>query len=121
MPERFNQHYIEVSRELEAEKRRKQMIPTSSHAVAWYDEPVDGLNVDELEQYLYSLEKLKKKVITRADELMMIQKSPALLGQKMFEMGWNNNNNIQMMDKIPANTMVHGGFSFQHGGNVGGF
>ncbi|XP_071719092.1 agamous-like MADS-box protein AGL29 [Rutidosis leptorrhynchoides] len=114
---RFNKHYMAVSEELDKEKKRKN-IPSNSR-LAWYDEPVHDLSLNELERYLWSLEKLKKKVVTRVDELMLIQRSPALLGPKMFQVGWNNNNNnnIQRMNN---NGMFQGGFMFQHGGNGNG-
>ncbi|KAJ0793094.1 putative transcription factor MADS-type1 family [Helianthus annuus] len=76
----FNEHYVEVSRELEAEKKWREMIPTSSSSrLPWFEEGTEGLAVEELEQYLWSLVELEMKVLTRADELMMINKSPALL------------------------------------------
>ncbi|KAK1436088.1 hypothetical protein QVD17_01863 [Tagetes erecta] len=104
----FNQHYAEVSRELEAEKRRREMmIPAGNGGVPWFDEAVDGLPVEELEQYLWSLVELKKKVMTRADELMMINKSPVVLGGfNGVEMGFSG-----------GQTVVNGGgFVFQYGG-----
>ncbi|KAI3683497.1 hypothetical protein L1987_84002 [Smallanthus sonchifolius] len=107
----FNQHYVEVSRELEAEKKRREMIPASIRGRPWFDEPTDGMPAEELEQYLWSLGELKKKVLTRADELVMINKSPAIVGGPVFEMGWN----------VPANAAVNSGFVFQHGGEFGRF
>ncbi|KAI3826509.1 hypothetical protein L1987_00557 [Smallanthus sonchifolius] len=116
----FNKHYVEVSRELEVEKKRREMIPASSRGRPWFDEPTDGLPVEELEQYLWSLGELKKKVLTRADELVMINKSPGMLGGPVFEMGWNGFNGGQTVG-VPANAAVHGGFVFQHGGEIGRF
>ncbi|KAL9996369.1 putative transcription factor MADS-type1 family [Helianthus debilis subsp. tardiflorus] len=72
----FNEHYVEVSKELEVEKKRKEMRPgSSSGGLPWFEEGTEGLAVEELEQYLWSLVELEKKVLTRADELMMINKS----------------------------------------------
>ncbi|KAL7615875.1 hypothetical protein Lser_V15G02524 [Lactuca serriola] len=107
----FNQHYSEVSRELEAEKKRGGMIPESSGESRWYDEPVDGLDVEEIQQYLCSLDELKRKVLTRAVELMMINKS----SDAFF--GWNNG--IQPPVDLPENTGVDGGLSFQYDENFG--
>ncbi|KAD5803477.1 hypothetical protein E3N88_14837 [Mikania micrantha] len=118
----FNQHYVEVSRELEAEKKRREMIPSSSGGgLRWFEEGTDGLEVEELEQYLWSLVELKKKVLTRADELMMINKSPAMLGvPNMFVNGWSGFSGGQTVG-VPTNAAVHGGFVFQHGGEMGRF
>ncbi|XP_023733276.1 agamous-like MADS-box protein AGL62 [Lactuca sativa] len=112
--EEFNQHYSEVSRELEAEKKRGGKIPESSGASRWYEEPVDGLDVEEAQQYLCSLDELKKKVLTRAVELMMINKSSALF--------FGSNNGIQPPVDIPSNAVVDdGGFNFEYDGNFGNF
>lgn len=116
----FNQHYVEVSRELEAEKRRREMmVPAGNGGVPWFDEAVDGLPVEELEQYLWSLVELKKKVMTRADELMMINKSPVVLGGfNGVEMGWGGGQTVG----VPVvNGGGYGGYVFQHGGEVGRF
>nr|GEX66293.1 agamous-like MADS-box protein AGL62 [Tanacetum cinerariifolium] len=86
----FNQHYDEVSRELELEKKRKDMIPEKIGTEFWYVEPIDGMDVTELEQYLSSLQELNKKVLTRVDELMMMNNALALFGSNL-----NNNTPIQ--------------------------
>ncbi|KAL4572703.1 hypothetical protein LXL04_019485 [Taraxacum kok-saghyz] len=99
-----NKHYTEVPRELEAEKKLKETIPVSRGGLRWYDEPVDGMDVEELELYLCSLEELKNKVLTRADELMMINSSK---------------NNIIQPEDISTNTAVDGGLNFKHGDDFG--
>ncbi|XP_076900311.1 agamous-like MADS-box protein AGL29 [Bidens hawaiensis] len=86
MPEgwTFNEHYLEVSKELEAEKKRREMIQETKvlkgGGLLWYEEEVDGMEVDELEQYMLSLLELKRKVLVRADELVMIKNTPICLG-----------------------------------------
>ncbi|KAI3738715.1 hypothetical protein L2E82_28823 [Cichorium intybus] len=113
----FNQHYVEVSRELEAEKKRKGTIPVTSGGIRWYDEAVDGLDVEELQQYLCSLGELKKKVLTRADELMMINKSSTFFGSNESGlMGWNNS--IQPVN-IPTITGGDDGLNLQYGEDFG--
>nr|XP_043631070.1 agamous-like MADS-box protein AGL62 [Erigeron canadensis] len=86
----FNRHYMEVSKELEVEKKRKDMIIESrmvnNSGLPWYEEEnLDGFDVDELEQYLSTLVEMKRKVLVRADELMMIQKTPAFLSPNMLD------------------------------------
>ncbi|XP_071708223.1 agamous-like MADS-box protein AGL62 [Rutidosis leptorrhynchoides] len=79
----FNQHYVKVSKQLEIEKREREMIEESKDAknrgVGWYDESIEEMKVDELELYLYSLVELKRKVLLRADDLMISRKTPNLL------------------------------------------
>ncbi|GJW32501.1 hypothetical protein Tco_0052533 [Tanacetum coccineum] len=79
----FNQHYAEVSCELELEKRHKDMILKKSSSEFWFDEPIDGMDVAELEHYIFSLQELKRKVLTRANELMMINNAPDVFGQSI--------------------------------------
>ncbi|KAL4560927.1 hypothetical protein LXL04_033083 [Taraxacum kok-saghyz] len=100
----FNQHYVELSRAVEAEKKRRETIPASS---GWYDEPVNGMNVEELQAYLCSLGELKNRVLTRADELMMINKSGAFFNSNTYEMGLNKNNIIPPAS-ISTNTAISG-------------
>nr|GEY45026.1 agamous-like MADS-box protein AGL62 [Tanacetum cinerariifolium] len=80
----FNNHYAEVSRELELEMKRKDMIPENSGREFWFDEPIDGMDVAKLEQYIHSLQELKRKVLTRADELCMINNAPAIFSPNMI-------------------------------------
>nr|GEV50289.1 agamous-like MADS-box protein AGL62 [Tanacetum cinerariifolium] len=56
----------------------------------WFDEPIDGMDVGELEEYLSSLQELKTKVLNRADELRMINNALAFFGLNL-----NNNTPIQ--------------------------
>ncbi|GKC86043.1 hypothetical protein Tco_1141760 [Tanacetum coccineum] len=86
----FNQHYAEAQRESELEKKRKDMILEQPCSEFWFDEPIDGMDVAELKQYISSLQKLKRKVLTRVDELMMMNNVPALFGSNV-----NNNTPIQ--------------------------
>nr|XP_043618452.1 agamous-like MADS-box protein AGL62 [Erigeron canadensis] len=113
----FNQHYVKVSKELEAEKKRKEMIPSSSTSnskEAWYEKSVEGMDVRELEEYLYSLGELKKRVLTRADELLMINQTPGWFGPNAVGMGWRNGNH-QMggVGGVPNyKDSFHGGLKF---------
>ncbi|KAI3511758.1 hypothetical protein L1887_18916 [Cichorium endivia] len=115
----FNQHYEEVSRELlDAEMKREETIPVNSGGLRWYDEPVDGMNVEELQEYLCSLEELKKKVMTRADEMMTINNSSAIIGSNVSEMGRNNSIDHQPM-YTPTKAADDGGFHVQDAGDGG--
>ncbi|XP_076917968.1 agamous-like MADS-box protein AGL62 [Bidens hawaiensis] len=123
----FNQHYTEVSRELEAEKKRREMIPSSSSSLPWFERPTEGMDVGELDLFLWSLLELRRKVLTRADELMMINRpqqhsSAAAAGPNVLfdQMRWNNyvvNAGQMTAGHVPTNDA--GGFVFQHHG-IGG-
>ncbi|GKB80240.1 hypothetical protein Tco_0947135, partial [Tanacetum coccineum] len=80
-----------IQRELELEKKRKDTIPEkTTGSEFWFDEPIDGMDVTELEQYLSSLQELKRKVLTQVHELMMMNNAPALFGSNL-----NNNTPTQ--------------------------
>nr|GEY46280.1 agamous-like MADS-box protein AGL62 [Tanacetum cinerariifolium] len=99
----FNKHYTEVQHELELEKKHKDVILEKTRSEFWFDEPIDGMDVGELEEYLSSLQELKRKVLNRAAELRMINNAPAFFGL-------NLNNNTPIPDVLPG---VQG-----HGPNV---
>ncbi|KAF5799518.1 putative transcription factor MADS-type1 family [Helianthus annuus] len=115
----FNQHYIEVSKELEAEKRRREAIQESKAmnsgcGLMWYEEEVDGMAADELQQYLSSLVELKRKVLVRADELMMIKKTPLFLGPNVTEDvgGSGFANEVVHSTMVPGSFVAPTGFDF---------
>ncbi|KAI3511761.1 hypothetical protein L1887_18919 [Cichorium endivia] len=83
----FNQHYVQ----LEAEKKRTETTPVSSGGSRWFDKPVDEMDLEELQRYLCSLEELKKTVLTRTDEAMMINKSSACFGSNVREIDGGSN------------------------------
>lgn len=70
------------------EKKRREAIEESKRVEGyggaasgdgmWWDEAVDGLELDELEQYAAALDELMKNVTMRADDLMLIQSSNSL-------------------------------------------
>ncbi|KAK6159181.1 hypothetical protein DH2020_006495 [Rehmannia glutinosa] len=86
----FNRHYSDVCKELEVEKKRKEMIEEAKRQVEvcgdgsgggfWWDEAVDGLDLEELELYAAALEELMRNVAVRADDLMLIQNAAAPAG-----------------------------------------
>ncbi|PIN19773.1 hypothetical protein CDL12_07563 [Handroanthus impetiginosus] len=87
----YNRHYSEVCKELEAEKRRREIIEEAKRLEGygcgglageglWWDEEVDGLDLEELEQYAAALDELVKNVTMRADDLMLIQSANSLPG-----------------------------------------
>ncbi|KAL6560746.1 hypothetical protein OROGR_004305 [Orobanche gracilis] len=81
----YNRHYSDVCRELEAERKRNEVMEVASGR--WWDEAVDGMELDELQQYLAALEELANKVTERADALMLLRRSctmpsPSTLGME---------------------------------------
>ncbi|XP_051145911.1 agamous-like MADS-box protein AGL61 [Andrographis paniculata] len=112
----YNRHYADVCKELEAEKKRREMIEAAKQAgmyggggggEEWWSEPVEGLDLEELEQYEAALKELVKNVTMKADDLMLIQNSSGgniPMGMEVMMAGGggessslanpNNNNNI---------------------------
>ncbi|KAK4491159.1 hypothetical protein RD792_001889 [Penstemon davidsonii] len=73
----FNRHYSDVCKQLDAEKKLKDSIENTKtpRGGLWWEDDVDGLGLEELEQYAAALEELMKNVTMRADDLMLIQNS----------------------------------------------
>ena len=72
-----NQHYAKVSEEVEIERKRKETIEESkveNNGSFWWDEPIDNMGVEELQQYKASLEELKKTVLIRADDIDAVER-----------------------------------------------
>ncbi|KAK4340119.1 hypothetical protein RND71_041581 [Anisodus tanguticus] len=68
--------------ELEVEKKKKESIQESkmvnnnnNNEGFWWNEQVDDMGIDQLEEFMSALGELKKKVTMRADELSMINGS----------------------------------------------
>ncbi|XP_073025284.1 agamous-like MADS-box protein AGL29 [Primulina eburnea] len=86
----FNKHYLDMCKELDAEKNRKEMIEAEERAAEgygynvrggfWWDEQVDSMDVEELEQYMAALGELINNVTMRANDLMHAQSSSSLSG-----------------------------------------
>nr|XP_043611375.1 agamous-like MADS-box protein AGL62 [Erigeron canadensis] len=72
----------------ELEEEMKKGEETSN--LMWFDQPIDGMNLEELEEYLHSLVELKNNVDTRAHELMMINTNPRFLGPNFVDLGLQN-------------------------------
>ncbi|PWA52029.1 Transcription factor, MADS-box [Artemisia annua] len=89
----FSECYDDVSRE---------MITSSSSNSE--EELVDGMNIGQLEEYICSLEEMKKDAVTKADELKMNNNVPAMLGSE--EMRKNEavkaNDSVMITNNIPA-------------------
>nr|XP_043611878.1 agamous-like MADS-box protein AGL62 [Erigeron canadensis] len=72
----------------ELEEEMKKGEETSN--LMWFDQPIDGMNLEELEEYLHSLVEFKNNVDTRANQLMMINTDPRILGLNFVDFGLNN-------------------------------
>ncbi|XP_060192908.1 agamous-like MADS-box protein AGL62 [Lycium barbarum] len=76
-----NEYYSQICRELEAEKRKKEVIDESkivngnNNGGFWWNERTNDMGIEELEEFQTALEELKKKVNMRADELSMLNGS----------------------------------------------
>ncbi|CAL5418258.1 unnamed protein product [Camellia sinensis] len=105
----FNEKYAQVSKELEAEKRRRAVIEETKKAANdggfWWDEAVDDLGLEELEQYVAALEELKKNVSMKADELMIMKANSSM----MFGMNESSNHGgLGLMSDCATSTVPHG-------------
>ncbi|KAI8002773.1 hypothetical protein LOK49_LG08G00561 [Camellia lanceoleosa] len=98
-----------VSKELEAEKRRRAVIEETEKAANdggfWWDEAVDDLGLEELEQYMAALEELKKNVSMKAGELIIMKANSSM----MFGMNESSNHGgLGLMSDCAISTVPHG-------------
>lgn len=81
-----NEYYSQICRELETEKKNKEIIDESKMVNGnngggggfWWNESTDDMGIEELEKFVSALEELKKKVNMRCDELSMINGSSSM-------------------------------------------
>ncbi|XP_057788448.1 agamous-like MADS-box protein AGL62 [Salvia miltiorrhiza] len=89
----FNRHYSDVSKELEVEKKRRDMIEEQKKAEGhgggdgfWWNQDVDEMELDELEQFAMALEELKKNTDLRANDLMISHSLPPVVAAASLTM-----------------------------------
>ncbi|XP_047979326.1 agamous-like MADS-box protein AGL61 [Salvia hispanica] len=77
----FNRHYSDVSNQLELEKQRRDLIEEAKRAeggggqVVWWQQGVEEMDLNELEQYAEALDELLKNVDLRTNDLMISHSS----------------------------------------------
>lgn len=76
--QQWNREYEEAVRELEEEKKCLAMIQewnkmreSDLNSGFWWDDCVDDMGVEELEEYVRAMKELRKNVGIKANELMM--------------------------------------------------
>ncbi|KAI4357716.1 hypothetical protein L6164_001648 [Bauhinia variegata] len=68
----LNTKYEEAMRVLELERKRMDEIENLAKAWDqgnWWDQPIDDMDVEQLEQYTIAMHELRRKLTERADEL----------------------------------------------------
>nr|XP_027101424.1 agamous-like MADS-box protein AGL62 [Coffea arabica] len=91
--QQHNRHYAKVSKELEVERKRKELIEGSkleNGGSFWWDDPIEHMGLEDLQQYKASLEELKKKLLMRADDLILLKNSSS----SSTNLGLNNSGDI---------------------------
>ncbi|KAH6767041.1 tRNA synthetase class II K and family protein [Perilla frutescens var. hirtella] len=101
----YNRHYSEVCKELDVEKKRKEVIEEAKRVegygggaadVFWWNQEVEGMEVEELEQFAMALEELMKNVDLRANDLMISHSLPPVVGAASLNM--QNPNMVAALD-----------------------
>ncbi|PWA95604.1 Transcription factor, MADS-box [Artemisia annua] len=99
-----NQHHADLSKELEMEKRKHELIQQekigNSSGIPWYAQDTQGMEVEELEQFLAALVELKRKVLVRADDLANMESA------SMLSLGASKWNNLSKFDNAPLSMPV---------------
>lgn len=81
----------------------------------WYNEDVAGMETEELQRFLLSLVELRRKVLVRADELMMINKTPMFFTPNVSgDVGGGGYSNVVHDMMFPVNVTTPVGFGCYH-------
>ncbi|KAJ4724843.1 Agamous-like MADS-box protein [Melia azedarach] len=74
--QQHNREYEEALIELEIEKKKAKIIEEEKEknngGRAWWEESIDGMGIEELEEYVKAMKKLRSKVESRVNEMMMM-------------------------------------------------
>ncbi|KAJ1376497.1 hypothetical protein SESBI_49894 [Sesbania bispinosa] len=73
--EEHNRQYEEAIKTLETEKKNLSEIESLAKVWDrgnWWNEPIDEMGIDQLEQFMISINELRRKLAGRADELSMM-------------------------------------------------
>lgn len=72
--QQHNKEYEEAMKELEKEKKRGKMIEEekkNKNGGFWWEEPIDEMGIEELEEYVKAVKRLRGKVESRVNEMMI--------------------------------------------------
>ncbi|KAJ4716087.1 Agamous-like MADS-box protein [Melia azedarach] len=72
--QQHNKEYEEAMKELEKEKKRGKMIEEekkNKNGGFWWEEPIDEMGMEELEEYVKAVKRLRGKVESRVTEMMI--------------------------------------------------
>jgi len=70
----YNRQYEEAQKTLEMEKKKLedvQNLPKIFNKGDWWNDSIDDMSSDQLEQFMVSIYELRRKLVERADELVM--------------------------------------------------
>ena len=93
----------QLTNQLEAEKKRGEALNRmrkAGQAEHWWEAPIEGLGLQQLEQLKGSLEELKKNVAKQADRLLIQNSNPP----QFFGAGNSNHGVIPFDTTIPYDT-----------------
>ncbi|KAB1200834.1 Agamous-like MADS-box protein AGL62 [Morella rubra] len=124
----FNTQYAQAQKELEVEKKRlaeieeakKKQEANGKELRFWWDEPLEeNMGLEELQQYMWALKEVRRKVGVRVDELMIRSSSPLM---SVMEMGFRVGNHVPLGDDFVDWEWANGegsGFCGSHGFGFG--
>ena len=124
----FNTQYAQAQKELEVEKKRlaeieeakKKQEADGKELRFWWDEPLgENMGLEELQQYMWALKEVRRKVGVRADELMITSSTPLM---SAMDMGFGVGNHVPLGNDFVNWEWANGegsGFCGSHGFGFG--
>ncbi|XP_054778091.1 agamous-like MADS-box protein AGL61 [Prosopis cineraria] len=79
--EELNRQHEEAVKALEMEKQQLEEIENVAkvwNRGNWWDEPIDEMDLDQLEQYVVAMHELRRKAAEKADEMMRVAIMPSV-------------------------------------------
>ena len=120
--QQHNKEYEDAMQELEKEKKRGKMIEeekkkNKSNGRFWWQEDniIDDMGIEELEEYLKAMKKLKGKVEMRVNEIMMNEYLAPNMNLGNDHPDAFGNINVNVNEDISVSGGIDGGVDFDFG------
>ena len=113
--------YLEALVRLEVKKEQEETVGGDGEGGFWWDAPIENMGLNELEQFIGSLEELRKKVADRVEEMtmmMMMESGPsstAMVEYAAPPQEYNSSGGVLHGHDVAAHGVPHGfdfGFGF---------
>ncbi|KAJ9697254.1 hypothetical protein PVL29_009165 [Vitis rotundifolia] len=107
--------YLEALGRLEVKREQEETVGGDEEGGFWWDAPIENMGLNELEQFRGFLEKLRKKVADRVEEMTMIMMMESVMVEYAAPPQEYNSSGVLHGYDLAAHGIPHGfdfGFGF---------